>query len=57
MVYPMQLGPGFFIAGGLCSSLSHVMATPIDVVKTSQQAEEERRPGDPTTWIFKPNKE
>lgn len=37
------LGPlGFFIAGGLCSSLSHVMATPIDVVKTSQQAEEER---------------
>ena len=37
------LGPfGFFVAGGLCSSLSHVIATPIDVVKTSQQAEEER---------------
>lgn len=38
------LGPvGFFVAGGLCSSLSHVIATPIDVVKTSQQAEEERK--------------
>ncbi len=34
---------GFFVAGGLCSSLSHVIATPIDVVKTSQQAEEERK--------------
>lgn len=30
------------MAGGICSSLSHVIATPIDVVKTSQQAEEER---------------
>ena len=37
------LGPlGFFVAGGLCSSFSHVIATPIDVIKTSQQATEER---------------
>eukprot|EP00439_Symbiodinium_sp_Y106_P047474 s5603_g6.t1 len=37
------LGPfGFFVAGGLCSSFSHVLATPIDVIKTSQQATEER---------------
>ena len=33
-----SFGPfGFFLAGGLCSSLSHVLATPVDVVKTSQQ--------------------
>lgn len=36
------LGPvGFFLAGGICSSLSHVVATPIDVVKTKQQDEQD----------------
>ena len=29
--------PGYFLAGGLCASLSHAIATPVDVVKTRQQ--------------------
>ena len=45
------LGPlGFFVAGGLCSSFSHVLATPIDVIKTSQQATEEREGQCPGTF-------
>ena len=27
----------YFLAGGLCASISHALATPIDVVKTKQQ--------------------
>eukprot|EP00401_Gymnodinium_catenatum_P066672 CAMPEP_0117608240 /NCGR_PEP_ID=MMETSP0784-20121206/80707_1 /TAXON_ID=39447 /ORGANISM="" /LENGTH=354 /DNA_ID=CAMNT_0005411509 /DNA_START=282 /DNA_END=1347 /DNA_ORIENTATION=+ len=35
-----MFGPlGFFFAGGICSSASHLLATPIDVVKTTQQAD------------------
>ena len=27
----------YFLAGGLCASISHALACPIDVVKTRQQ--------------------
>jgi len=33
----------YFFAGGLCASLSHALATPIDVVKTKQQTRPEFR--------------
>lgn len=32
----------FFVAGGLCAALSHGATTPIDVVKTTIQADPER---------------
>ena len=34
---PFETGERYFAAGGLCASISHAVATPIDVVKTKQQ--------------------
>lgn len=34
---PVEQGERYALAGGLCASLSHALACPIDVVKTRQQ--------------------
>lgn len=34
---PSEVRERYFLAGGLCASISHALATPIDVVKTRQQ--------------------
>ena len=33
----MVVNPSYLLAGGVCASLSHALATPIDVIKTRQQ--------------------
>lgn len=37
--------PRYFLAGGICAATSHGITTPIDVVKTRQQADPERYTG------------
>ena len=32
-----MVNPSYLLAGGVCASLSHALATPIDVIKTRQQ--------------------
>ena len=37
MPLTVEQGERYFLAGGLCASISHALACPIDVVKTRQQ--------------------
>jgi solute carrier family 25 phosphate transporter 3 len=45
MTYSFISRRRYFVAGGVCAALSHGMTTPIDVVKTTIQADPERFSG------------